>query len=116
MLFEHMLPKFLWPEAVAYAIYLKNRSLTCALENKTPEGIFIGKKPDVSRLQEFGTKCWVLYAGVNLSKLNQNLANLPSPAYWMNHGGALSWIMDDSNLEECCFHPQRARNKRNDFR
>ncbi|GLB42029.1 putative mitochondrial protein [Lyophyllum shimeji] len=60
MLLQHDIQAFLWPEAVAYAAYLKNRSPTRALTDKTPEEIFTGKKPDVSKLQEFGRKCWVL--------------------------------------------------------
>jgi transposase InsO family protein len=37
MLFSADLPKFLWPEAVAYSTYLKNRNPTRALKNfKTP--------------------------------------------------------------------------------
>src|SRR6185369_17901509 len=36
ILIEHNLPKFLWPEAVAYATYLKNCSSTRALKDTTP--------------------------------------------------------------------------------
>ncbi len=55
MLIEHHLPKFLWPEAVAYAAYLKNRSPTRALKDcdVTPEEAFWNRKPDISTLQEF---------------------------------------------------------------
>lgn len=61
MLAHHKLPLFLWPEAVAYATYLKNRSPTRALSMSiTPEEAFSGKKPDASMLQEFGSPCWVL--------------------------------------------------------
>jgi hypothetical protein len=58
MLIKHHLPRFLWPEAVAYATYLKNWSPTCALKNDvTPEEAFWNRKPDISTLQEFSTKC-----------------------------------------------------------
>ncbi|KAF5374058.1 hypothetical protein D9757_010721 [Collybiopsis confluens] len=61
MLAEHDLPLFLWPEAVAYAVYLKNRSPTRALDRDiTPDEAFWKKKPDVSTLREFGSPCWVL--------------------------------------------------------
>ena len=61
MLAEHNLPLFLWPEAVAYATYLKNRSPTRALDEPiTPDEAFWGRKPDASTLQEFGSPCWVL--------------------------------------------------------
>ncbi|PIL28276.1 hypothetical protein GSI_09564 [Ganoderma sinense ZZ0214-1] len=60
ILIEMDLPKFLWPEAVAHVAYLKNRSPTRALKDKTPEEVWSGRKPDVSDLQEWGVKCWVL--------------------------------------------------------
>ena len=51
MMLEHNIPYFLWPEAVAYACYLKNRSPTWALKELiTPEEAFTEKKPDISML------------------------------------------------------------------
>ena len=51
MMLEHNIPYFLWPEAVAYACYLKNRSPTQALKELiTPKEAFIGKKPNISML------------------------------------------------------------------
>ena len=71
MLEEHHLLKFLWPKAVAYAMYLKNRSPTRAIKNDlTPEEVFWGTKPDISSLQEFGVKCWVLQQDNKRSKLD----------------------------------------------
>src|SRR5262249_31411319 len=70
MIFAKGLPKMLWPEAVAYACYIKNRSPTRALGTKTtPYQEFYGKKPDVSRLEEFGVKCWVLVPEERRTKL-----------------------------------------------
>jgi len=44
MMLEYNIPYFLWPEAVAYACYLKNRSPTWALkEFIIPEEAFTGK-------------------------------------------------------------------------
>ena len=60
MLIGHKVSLFLWPEAVVYATYLKNRSSTRALVDKTPYEIFRGMKLDVSALQEFRVKIWVL--------------------------------------------------------
>ena len=61
MIFAKNLTKTLWPEAVAYANYIKNQSPTQALGTKiTLHEIFFGKKPDASQLEEFGTKCWVM--------------------------------------------------------
>jgi hypothetical protein len=70
MLAARNIPLFLWPEAVAYATYLKNRSPTRALSDKmTPDEAFWGKKPNVAALQEFGTPCEVLIQDGKSSKL-----------------------------------------------
>ncbi|CDO72947.1 hypothetical protein BN946_scf185002.g132 [Trametes cinnabarina] len=59
----------LWPEAVNYAVYLKNRVPTRAIPDKTPYEAFWGKKPDVSNLHEFGAVCWVLRQDSSIDKL-----------------------------------------------
>jgi hypothetical protein len=70
MLTAHNVPQFLWPEAIAYATYLKNRSPTRALGDKiTPDEAFWGKKPNVAALQEFGTPCEVLRQDGKNSKI-----------------------------------------------
>jgi hypothetical protein len=70
LLIGKSIPFFLWPEAVTYAVYLRNRSPTKHLPTPiTPYEAFWGYKPDVSQLQEFGTNCWVLTQGQNLDKL-----------------------------------------------
>ena len=69
MLIEKKLPPFLWPEAVAHAAYIRNRSPTRALDGKTPHEAWTGKKPDVSHFREFGCDVWVLNQGEKGSKL-----------------------------------------------
>jgi hypothetical protein len=71
MIHQNGLPYSLWREVVAYAMYLKNQSPTCAIkDHKVHDEVFWGKKPDISHLQEFGKTCWVLQQGGNLSKFN----------------------------------------------
>ncbi|CEL57201.1 Retrovirus-related Pol polyprotein from transposon TNT 1-94 OS=Nicotiana tabacum PE=2 SV=1 [Rhizoctonia solani AG-1 IB] len=72
MLIESRAPKFLWSEAIAYACYLKNRIPT-QIHGKfwpTPFEAFWGRKPEVSNLHPWGTKCYVLGQGENRSKLD----------------------------------------------
>jgi hypothetical protein len=69
MLIEKQLPAFLWPEAVAHAVYIRNRSPTKALEGMTPYEAWTGIKPDVSHFREFGCDVWVLNQGEKGSKL-----------------------------------------------
>jgi hypothetical protein len=69
MLITKGLPKNLWAEAVSYAMYIRARSPTRALHNKTPMEAWTGIKPDVSNLHEFGSNVWVLDEG-DRSKLD----------------------------------------------
>ena len=59
MLHASQLPKFLWGEAVKHAIYLKNRTLTKALNGITPYEVFYGRKLNLAGLHKFGDKVWV---------------------------------------------------------
>ncbi|WVZ02011.1 hypothetical protein V8G54_022817 [Vigna mungo] len=49
------LPKFIWCEAVATAIYILNRCPTKALSDSTPEEMWSKTKPDVRHLKVFGS-------------------------------------------------------------
>jgi len=60
MLIDSGLPRFLWAEALATAVYLHNRSPTSASATSTPSELFTGSKPDVSHLRIFGSTCYVL--------------------------------------------------------
>ena len=58
MIFSKNVSKNLWPEAIAYVCYIKNRSPTRTLGgNTTLHEAFFNKRLNISRLQEFGTKC-----------------------------------------------------------
>jgi len=48
------LPNTFWAKAVSTAVYLQNRSLTNALNNKTLEEVWTGRKPSVTHLCVFG--------------------------------------------------------------
>jgi len=61
---------FFWPEAVQYEFYLKNICPTHALhDNITPYEAFWNRKPDVSNVEEFGAKVWVLIQNKHINKL-----------------------------------------------
>ncbi|GBE89144.1 hypothetical protein SCP_1501500 [Sparassis crispa] len=69
MIYARDLPRYLWAEAIAHAVYIKNRSPTQALNGATPEEKWNGTKPNISYLQEFGSPVWVLTEDATLSKL-----------------------------------------------
>ena len=56
MLHASQLLKFLWGKAVKYAVYLKNRTSTKALDGKTPFEVYFGKKLNIAGLHKFGCK------------------------------------------------------------
>ncbi|CAA7045430.1 unnamed protein product [Microthlaspi erraticum] len=55
MLKSKNLPKELWAEAVACAVYLSNRSPTRSVSGKTPQEARSGRKPGVSHLRVYGS-------------------------------------------------------------
>ena len=59
MLYNANLPLSFWAEAVKCATYVRNRSPTSALGNKTPYECWFGKKPDISNLRAFGCIAYV---------------------------------------------------------
>lgn len=59
LLYDAKLEKFLWAEAVATAVYLRNRSRVSGIE-KTPYEMWHNKKPDVSGIRIFGSKAMML--------------------------------------------------------
>ena len=63
MIFSTQTPNFLWPEAIAHAAYLHDRTHTWALNTKTPLEAWCGRKPDISHLREFGSPVWILTEG-----------------------------------------------------
>ncbi|KAF8749045.1 Reverse transcriptase (RNA-dependent DNA polymerase) [Rhizoctonia solani] len=72
MLLKSNAPKFLWSKAIAYACYLKNCVPTQVHGTfwKTPYKAFWGIKPNVNTLRPWGSKCYVLNQGGDLSKLD----------------------------------------------
>jgi len=70
MLASTSLSLFLWPEAVQYEFYLKNICPTHALhDNITSYEAFWNHKPNVSNVEEFGAKVWVLIQDKHINKL-----------------------------------------------
>ena len=56
MLHESDLPKFLWAEATAHAVYLKNRTWTRTIGETTPYEILNGRKLNLGNLHPWGCK------------------------------------------------------------
>ena len=59
MLHMAQLPKGLWAEALMHVVWLKNRTLTRALDKSTPYQALTRRKPDLAATHEWGQKAWV---------------------------------------------------------
>ena len=59
-LLDAKLPASLWAEALNNAVYLTNRSLTKALNGKTPYEALYGHPPELGHIRVFGCDAYVL--------------------------------------------------------
>ena len=59
MLSGSKLPKSFWAEALATAVYVKNRSPANSLKDKTPYEALFDLKPSVKHCKTFGCICFV---------------------------------------------------------
>ena len=70
------LPNRFWAEAVATASYLRNHSVTTALEDgKTPYENWYGRKPNLEHLRVFGCTAYAHVPGCNGKKLDAKVRN-----------------------------------------
>ena len=61
-----------WPEAHQYSNHARNRSPTKAIPLSTPYEVFHNKKPDVSTLRVFGSRCHVRIPKEKRTKLEEH--------------------------------------------
>jgi len=59
MLADSGLPKFLWKEALKFAMWIRNRTSTHRLNGRTPYEAFYGVKPDIGDIHLWGSRIWV---------------------------------------------------------
>jgi hypothetical protein len=59
MIHDQDLPMHMWAEATKTIVYVQNKSPHNVLENKTPEEMFLGEKPEVSHFRIFGFPIFV---------------------------------------------------------
>ena len=69
LLFDSKVPDFLWPFAVKYACFLRNRSYVSRIKS-TPLQLVTKTKPDMSKIWLFGSKCYY-YNTDSKTKLDQ---------------------------------------------
>ena len=70
VLADSELPKSFWAEALATAVYLRNRCPTKSVEGKTPYEEIYGEKPKVGHLRVFGCATYALIPKDECQKLD----------------------------------------------
>jgi len=68
MLFEYNVSDSFWAETINTACHASNRLYCHRFHNKTPYGLLIGRKPNISYFRVFGCKCYILKKETRLSK------------------------------------------------
>ena len=63
-------PRTFWPEAVNWSIHVLNRSPTFAVQNKTPEEAWSGRRPAVDHFRIFGCLAYAHISDVKRKKLD----------------------------------------------
>lgn len=84
MLENKSIPKKFWVGAVYKTIYLLNRSLTQAEEEKTPKEAWSRRKPKVSHLNIFGSTTYVWIPDAKRTKLDSKSQKLMLKGYIEN--------------------------------
>ncbi len=71
MLHHKNIDKRFWAEALATAVYVRNRVTSRGLSaNITPHHIWMGCAPNLEHLRAFGSRCWYVLPGHKVKKLD----------------------------------------------
>jgi hypothetical protein len=93
-----------WGEAVNTAVYIKNRCPTKAIDSKTPQEAWSGRKPEVSHLRVFGCKAFARVPDEKRTKLESKSMPLVFLGY---HEGTKAYCLmcvsrESSKVEMSC--------------
>ena len=70
------MPQEFWAEALACAVYLRNRSPTISIWNITPQKAWSGHKPNISHLRVFGSMAYMHVPEQKRTKLDDRSEKL----------------------------------------
>lgn len=95
LIFDSELPKELWGEAIRVAVYILNRSPTQSCL-KTPSEMWTNRKPDLSKMQIFGSEAYAKVLG-HLKKLDKRSKKYIFVGYALN--GYRLWDKEKQKIE-----------------
>ena len=91
MLNDSGLPKSLWAEAYNMAAYVRNRTLTSALDSCAPYEMVYGVKPDLVDSCAFSSPCTIIELGAKLWNLDDHAIMCVLIGYKYGGGGYRVW-------------------------
>ena len=91
MLNDSGLPKSLWAEAYNTAAYVRNRTLTSALDGCAPYEMVYGVKLNLADLRAFGSPCAIVEPGAKLRNLDDRAIMCVFIGYKYGGGGYRVW-------------------------
>ena len=99
MLCTSSLEKRFWAEALATAVYIRNRVVSRSLpHNIKPHHRWIGEAPNVSHLRVFGCRCWFVTRRTKLKKLNSRSKEGLMMGCSIQSKGYIIWDTESSKL------------------
>ena len=99
LLHTAQLEKKFWAEALATAVYIRNRVISRSLpKNTTPYQRWMGQTPDLSNLRVFGSKCWFVLPKIKVQKLDARSKEGIMIGYSQQSKGYKIWDPESSSL------------------
>ena len=90
-------PEF-WVEIIATASYLKNRSLTSSVKDRTPYEVVFGKKPNLSHVRVFGCDAYVHVPKEKRGKLDNKFKKNIFVGYKKGVKGYKPWNLESNTI------------------
>lgn len=111
MLIDSGLPKHFWAEAVATSAYIRNRCITKAIDNKTPEEVWRGGKPTASHFRVFGSIAYAWIPKQHRNKFDEKSRPAIMVGYY-DDKQAYRLYNPDNNTFFACKKPVFLENKK----
>ena len=99
MLHHKQLPKTFWAEALNVAAHVRNRVTTRGLSSRTtPYEVLHGRKPNLSYLRVFGSRCWYNLRRFEVDKLDPRAREAVMIGYGRGSRGYKLWDVADGKV------------------
>jgi hypothetical protein len=92
------LGKEFWEEVVCIACYMVNKSPSSTLDDKTPQEVWIGKKPSLTHIKVFVYDAYVHVPKENKSKLDKNAKKCIFIGYKYGLKGYKLWNLETKKV------------------